>query len=436
MSCFQSVVFLWVLERNYFEKRADHNFLFPVLAEKQCILEKKEYLEILLNKYLDKQCTAEEIRYLLSHFNLPDHKEDLQDMLHQYFEQEVEAGNVEKQLAEQTAEELRPVVLSKIKEKQSRYLLGRWIKFAAAAVVFLCISVALYISIPPTSETSKEVVQSGTRQKDIQPGSNKAVLLLANGSKIVLNEVNDGELARQNGVAIVKTKNGQLINTSLSSASASTELAYNTISTPMGGQYQVILPDGTKIWLNAASSLRYPTAFTALSRLVELTGEAYFEVAKDASKPFKVSVRGQMVEVLGTHFNMNTYEDEQSMKTTLLEGSIQIAYQQMKSLLKPGDQAKITAGQAIPIKISRGVDTEEAVAWKEGYFQFNHANIQEVMRQLSRWYDIEVKYEGKQPLKEFGGAIQKDLPLSKVLNILEKSNIHFKVTGKEVVVMP
>ncbi|WP_146186642.1 FecR family protein [Pedobacter sp. HMWF019] len=399
-------------------------------------MEKKEYLEKLLNKYLDKQCTAEEVRYLLSHFNLPDQKEELQDMLHQYFEQEVEAGNVEKQLAEQTAEELRPVLLSKIRKKQPRYLIGKWIKLVAAAVVFLCVSVALYVFIPSRSEIRKETVQSAAPQKDIQPGSNKAILLLANGSKIILNEVKDGELARQNGVAIVKTKNGQLLNTSLSSASADTEMAYNTISTPRGGQYQVILPDGSRVWLNAASSLRYPAAFTGQSRLVELTGEAYFEVSKDASKPFKVSARGQMVEVLGTHFNMNTYEDEQSMKTTLLEGSIQIAYQQMKSLLRPGDQAKITAGQAVPLKISRGVDTDEAVAWKEGYFQFNHANIQEVMRQLSRWYDIEVKYEGKQPSKEFGGAIQKDLPLSKVLNILEKSNVHFKVSGKEVVVMP
>lgn len=399
-------------------------------------MESKETLEALLNKYLDRKCTADEIRELLAYFEDPQRKDELQGILHRYFEQAPQKESTEEELAEKYIEELRPVLMAKIREEGSGYNRPLWLKLAAAAAVFLCLSAGLYFLLPSKSEPEKVIAPVIAGHNDVSPGGNKAVLILANGSKIILNDVKEGELVRQNGVSIIKTKNGQIINSLVSSPGETSKEAYNTISTPKGGQYQVVLPDGSRVWLNAASSLRYPAVFMGRSRVVELTGEAYFEISKDTARPFKVNVSGQSVEVLGTHFNINAYEDEQVMKTTLLEGSVRIRYKAMTALLKPGDQARVTPALSSPLQIRKGVDTEEAVAWKEGYFQFNHANIQEVMRQLSRWYDISVSYEGKPPEKEFGGAIQKDLSLSKVLKILEKSDMHFKIRGKEVLVMP
>ena len=220
-----------------------------------------------------------------------------------------------------------------------------------------------------------------------------------------------------------------------SQPAADQAIRYNTITTLRGGQYQVILPDGTKVWLNAASSLKYPTEFRGKERNVELTGEAYFEVAKNATMPFHVQSAGQTVRVLGTHFNINAYEDEGVIKTTLLEGSIQITYQQAKVLIKPGEQARVVAGSPDKIIVDENADTDGAVAWKDGYFQFNHADIRTVMRQISRWYDVTVKYEGSVSSKDFGGAIERNLKLSQVLHILEKSQVHFVINGKEVVVL-
>lgn len=371
-------------------------------------------------------------------------EEALKAILLHYFEStSTAANNIVEPNADAALKEVHSNLIAQIQIRKdnaagrSRYRL-MWTKVAAAAAILIFMSAGAWFylnrgHIPPQTDQ----IALKQLKDDVLPGGNKAILILGNGKKIVLNDMKDGVVAHQNGITAIKTKDGQLVNKVEDSSKLIDNLpiSYNTVSTLRGGQYQVILPDGTKVWLNAASSLKYPTAFTGNERNVELTGEAYFEVAKNAAMPFRVRSAGETVQVLGTHFNINAYEDERVIKTTLLEGSIQITYQQAKVLIKPGEQARIVAGSTNKIMVDENADTEEAVAWKEGYFQFNHADIQTVMRQISRWYNVTVRYEGTVSSKDFGGAIERNLKLSQVLKILEKSQVHFTISGKEVVVI-
>lgn len=317
----------------------------------------------------------------------------------------------------------------------------RWL---AAAVVLLTLTVGLYFYKQFVPEPIRTF--PGQITADIAPGGNKAILTLADGSEISLTDAENGALARQAGITIRKTAEGQVIYDTGASAGLENEEKesngqprYNTITTPRGGQYQINLPDGTKVWLNAASSLTFPQSFSKLrERHVILNGEAYFEVAKRKEQPFKVSTnadtegKAQMIEVLGTHFNINAYNDEESTKTTLLEGSLRVMPRTGSFLLRPGQQS-ILSQHKIKVIVA---DMEECMAWKEGYLQFNRADIKTVMRQIARWYDVTVRYEGAVPALEFGGAIQKDLTLVQALKILNKSQIHFRIEGREVIVMP
>jgi transmembrane sensor len=279
-----------------------------------------------------------------------------------------------------------------------------------------------------------------TAANDISPGGDKAILTLGDGSQIILDDVQEGIVASQGGNSILKTAEGELVYRFAGEEEpifppAEIELTnFNTIETPKGGKFQIILPDGSKVWLNAASSLRFPAAFNGSLRQVELKGEAYFEVSPDESRIFEVITRDQRVKVLGTHFNINAYADEPSVNTTLLEGSVQISDLRTNNskLLKPGEQAQL--GEKMEV-VSIGNGTE-AVAWKDGYFQFNDADIQAVMRQIERWYDVEVTYAPDfEPVKRFGGEIERSLSLVQVLKILEKSKVHFRIEGREVMVM-
>jgi transmembrane sensor len=273
--------------------------------------------------------------------------------------------------------------------------------------------------------------------KYIQPGGNKAILTLANGQKISLTDAIKGELAEQSGIKITKTADGEIVYTVTNSSSNSKAKTsqFNTIETPIGGQYQINLPDGTKVWLNAASSLRYPVTFTARERLVELKGEGYFEVAHNKYKPFRVASAGQVVEVLGTHFNINSYGDEPVIRTTLLEGSVLIRNNSSHAtkVIQPGQQADISAGY---IKVSPA-DLDQAVAWKNGDFLFDGAHLEDIMRKISRWYNVEISYSGKVTDIEFGGSISRTKNISEVLTILEKTqSVHFKIEGRRILVMP
>ncbi len=273
-------------------------------------------------------------------------------------------------------------------------------------------------------------------EDDIVPGGNKAVLTLANGKKINLTDVNIGTLAEQSNVQIAKIADGQLVYNVLLDQKVIDDQKNqnNTIETPRGGRYQMRLPDGTNVWLNSASRLTFPSSFSCLSkRKVELSGEAYFEVAKDSSRPFVVKTILQEVEVLGTHFNISSYEDESSVKTTLIEGSVKIvAKNGSDKILKPGQQSVLTADNITVENISQG---QQALAWKNDQFVFESNDIQYVMRMISRWYNVEVEYVGTIPENRFGGAISKFENISEVLKSLESTGrVKFKIEERRILV--
>jgi ferric-dicitrate binding protein FerR (iron transport regulator) len=296
----------------------------------------------------------------------------------------------------------------------------------AAAVVFLLLGTGVYYWSQQKPRT--EV----TLMSDIAPGTNKAVLTLADGSKVMLDSA--GNQVVQQGATAIRQQGSSLQYDSKGNGAT---VAYNTLSTPRGGQFQVVLPDGTKVWLNAASAIRYPTFFSGAERLVELTGEAYFEVTQSANMPFRVKINAtNTIEVLGTSFNVNAYTEEDYIRTTLLEGAVRVSSGGKKMTLKPGEQAQSSAKQPF-VKVLEHADISKAIAWKNGLFNFQDVRLEEVMRQLSRWYDIEVVYEKGVPDLEFIGEIERSLPLSEVLKGLRMSGVNFRLEqGKRLVVFP
>ena len=321
-----------------------------------------------------------------------------------------------------------------------------WPRIAAAAVIIVLLSAGGYFIF--NNHHVKQTAATETRQQfknnDVAPGGNKAVLTLANGKQIILDSAGNGTLMQQGNIKIIKLDNGQLSYNSLNGSSTSPktgEVLYNTISTPRGGQYQVVLADGSKVWLNAASSLRFPTSFTGNNREVTLTGEGYFEVTHDDAKPFKVLANGVEIKVLGTHFNINAYDDEATIKTTLLEGSVKVEKGAASKTIRPGEQAQIEShdNSLNPKIMVQSVDVDAAVAWKNGRFIFHGNNIQSVMRQLARWYNVEVSYQGNVTDEEFVGVINRSRyeNISQILEMLEKTRtVSFAVNGHNVTVMP
>lgn len=303
---------------------------------------------------------------------------------------------------------------------------------AAIFVVLAGMGFYLFNVTQKTTATDKSLAAVAT-DSEIKPGVEGAVLTLSDGSVVVLDSLGNGLITTQNGTQVV-LKNGQLVYDPNNTDPAT--VGYNTMSTPKGRQFQMILPDGSKVWLNAASSIHYPTMFIGNERLVEITGEAYFEVAHNAAKPFKVKVNNATtIEVLGTHFNVNAYSNEETINTTLLEGSVRVLGTNSKTVLAPGQQAQ-TSGDGSS-KVVNAVNTGKVIAWKNGVFDFEDASLEEVMRQLERWYDIEVVYEKNIPKLEFFGKMGKDLSLDIVLRGLEKSNVHFRVeANRRLVVLP
>lgn len=301
---------------------------------------------------------------------------------------------------------------------------------AAAALIAFAVTGLIYFFQPATP--GAQPLSEGVPYH-VMPGGNKAVLTLADGSQITLDSTENGAIANQGNVQVIKLDSGQLAYNALKEG-VEGEIRYNTLATPKGGQFRIILPDGSKVWLNAASSLRFPTAFTGKEREVQLTGEAYFEIARNPGLPFKVAVKGMMVQVLGTHFNIMAYDDEKNIQTTLLEGAVKVNKGAQAVQLKPGQQAQLNTTGAM--SVSDNVDIEGVVAWKNGYFHFNHESLEGVMRQVSRWYDAEITYEGNVPDREFGGKIARGSDIKDVLKILELSNVHFRIEGKKIIVTP
>jgi transmembrane sensor len=357
------------------------------------------------------------------------------------------SGEIEWVLGDDEDEEsLKSTIFSKIidegqiRNKRSGRTLFNSLSIAASLLVL--VAVALYFYSPRVNDSptvSKGIARA--KAKDVLPGGHKAILTLADGRKIVLDDSKTGVVINQNGINIHKNSSGIIEytltnhdNDISTNATGGVKTVYNTIETPVGGKFQLNLADGSKVWLNSASSLRFPVIFTNETREVELKGEAYFEVSKDIHRKFSVRSGNQSVEVLGTHFNINAYTDEPAITTTLIEGKVRVIELNTREsqILKPGEQSRVDRN----IRIQRAADTQTEVAWKDGYFYFENAPIETVMRQLGRWYGVTTKYEGMLPRQHFAGAISTSLTLLEVLEILEKSNVHFRLEGKEVIVMP
>lgn len=313
--------------------------------------------------------------------------------------------------------------------RQTRRFPWKRISLVAGVLIILGAGLLYFTAPVPVTEPPPLV-------NDALPGDNRARLILASGKGILLDEASSGKLAQEGNTSIVKTGEGELVyNTGLQPAENPALSYYNTIETPKAGQYHVRLSDGTGVWLNAASSIRFPAEFGPYERVVEVVGEVYFEVAKATTgpreSPFKVVSGNQEVEVLGTRFNINSYSDEGMIRTTLLEGSIQVRTPKKEIVLRPGQQSRVSVGQTL--KVSR-VNTGQVMAWKEGYFSFDGVGLKELMRQLSRWYDMEVIYEGNTADYEFVGQISRNTRLSGVLRILEAGGVRFRVEGKKIIV--
>jgi ferric-dicitrate binding protein FerR (iron transport regulator) len=323
--------------------------------------------------------------------------------------------------------------------KDSPYLKGerrlsrlRRLSVAAAAVLLL-VGGTLYLRnrYSRKPETVLPVVL-GPLQRDAVPGGNKAVLTLADGTQVTLDSTANGNIAQQGNTKIVKLGSGLLAYKN-PTAGHQEGVVYNMLSTPRGGEYQLTLPDGTRVWLNAASSLRYPAAFAGNERVVELKGEAYFEVAANASMPFYVQIQQLQIQVLGTRFNVMAYEDERLIKTTLLQGAVLVMKGDDKVVLQPGQEAG--AARAGGRLQKAQVDATAAVAWKEGLFHYDHTDMLTIMRQLSRWYDIDIQYEGNVKDIYFSGQISRKNNLSQVLKMFALTKeVQFEITGKRLTV--
>lgn len=315
----------------------------------------------------------------------------------------------------------------------------------AAASILIVAAVISWLIYGNSMEQPKMVAgrtDTNTVLHDAAPGANKAVLTLTNGETIVLDSATNGALTSQGSVRILN-KDGHLVYEKIKNQEA--EVVYNKMETLRGGQYQLTLADGSKVWLNAASSIRFPNIFKGNERVVEITGEAYFEVAKNAVMPFRVKIKKDAghageIEVLGTHFNVNAYANETVIKSTLLEGSIKIksimadAAPVSPVIIKPGEEAQL--GKRGSINVKENVDVEEAVAWKNGMFYFNRASIESIMRQVERWYDLEVVFIGNKPSGEYHGEISRNVPASEMLKILQTAGVQFNIENKKLTVMP
>lgn len=396
---------------------------------------KNEIPSILIDKYLRGTASAEEREQLLDWYRSQDHElvewlsgnENEEELVYSRI-----FSNIENKIGTKMAPDLQnsAPIISTLPARKTN-----WYRVAAAAVILTAAGYAIqtYRGI-----LSEETVPVLVFKNDVKPGKNKAILKLADGSEIDLDDAANANLVQQKELSITKTADGQIAYSLQNNIATQTkEVKYNTVSTPRGGQYRIILPDGTKVWLNASSSIHFPTYFSAGERKVEISGEVYFEVTKNAKMPFRVISGTQELEVLGTQFNVDAYGDEQNIKTTLAQGSVKInrINSAVSSILKPGDQSQLsTEGNNRPIKIVPA-DLEEVLAWKNEAFAFNNTPFNEVMQQIERWYDVEPVYKGSKPNLFFTGIIPRNSKLSTFLRAIEGTGgVKFGIEGKKIII--
>ncbi|HJT74610.1 MAG TPA: FecR domain-containing protein [Chitinophaga sp.] len=377
------------------------------------------YYEELLQRYLDGQCSAAEVKELYTWLKTSGSHRPLLTAMQREFEQVM---NTRHEIPSELSDRIETRLLQDISREKiiplhKRFRLG----WAAAAAVLLLAGAIYYMYNASTGKGPVAgLVQEDTA--DIAPGRNKAVLTLSNGDEVTLDSAGNQVISQ--GQTVIRQRNGQLHY----AAGADDAVVYNTLTVPRGGQFNIILPDGSHVWLNAASSLKYPTAFKEGQRMVELQGQGYFEVSPNAKQPFFVKVNNMEVLVLGTRFDVMAYPDENSINTTLIEGLVKVNQHK----LQPGQQAVLDpATGAMTI---RAADVEQVIAWKTGFFEFDNARLSDILRQLSRWYDIDISYNQEEPDRRLGGRISRNLPLSDILHMLEENGPKFTLSGRKLTV--
>jgi transmembrane sensor len=397
-------------------------------------LKRKDNFKSLYQAFIEGNYTRVMLDALFLHFKTTDEQE-LRTIIKEELQKEehIEEVNPEESLI---LKKMHAYINTHIEETEKSEMTKsvsrtKWTRIlAVAASILIIFSVGQFFRTKRSSIILPTV--STNYKNDVAPGGNKATLTLADGRKITLTDAKNGELAKQAGIIITKTKEGILVYTAISAKNS--EVAYNKIQTPRGGQYQINLPDGSKVWLNADASLRYPTIFNGHERKVELTGEAYFEIAPRKSMPFKVLTDKQEVEVFGTHFNISSYIEDLSIKTTLIEGSVKVSNikTQTTTFLKPNQQSILT-NNALEIIT---VDADESIAWKNGEFVFNDEKLETIMNSVARWYDVEIKYQNNNIRKKvFNGTISRFGNVSKVLRMLELTGqVTFKIEGRKITI--
>ncbi|SIN70485.1 FecR family protein [Chitinophaga niabensis] len=383
--------------------------------------QEKEHYQQLLQRFLDNNCTPGEAEELLNFLQQNASNRLLLEEMNASFGSPVQEdqGPWRDRVRQQLLLAAQPVKVVPLYKKW-------WPKVAAAV---LLLAVATFGWQHYRSAENIAVDKLADNKRDPLPGGNKAMLTLANGTTVVLDSATNDAIPSQGATKVIRI-NGQLKYEA--GQVPDDAVVYNTLSTPRGGQYKIELPDGTLVWLNAASSLRFPTTFNNGERTVELNGEGYFEVAHRNNMPFKVQLGSGTVEVLGTRFNVMAYQNETTVRTTLLQGAVKVTHSAHSARLIPGQQAS-WAADGSNITVSQ-TDADEAVSWKEGYFHFNKAPLADVMQQLQRWYNVEVRYEGNTGKREFWGKIPRNVRLSEALKILELSNIPYSMKGDTIII--
>ncbi len=402
-------------------------------------MKEQDHINELFQKYVRNKCTPEEIFFLVQYFDIDENETLLKELIRN----ELDKSTNDSFETDQThLDVLYDKITNAIGGEQTRTKGGknRLYTFMRVAAVFILVSAIAFIIYTYRMDWFKnkdtDTLPNIAMENKLQPGGNKAILTLHNGKQIILNEIKEGETVRELGMVISRSDEGRIvygIDSERSTDRSDGIPSLNTITVPRGGKYELVLADGTKIWLNSASTLTFPPTFSGKERKVELTGEAYFEVAPNKAKPFLVSTPQYQVEVLGTHFNIKAYLDEQMSQTTLLEGAVKVKKEEGELLLTPGQQAEIVLGKK---DITRHTaNLEKVMAWKNGIFIFDGEELEQVMQQIARWYDAEVVYEGSVPAVKLAGMVSREDSLERLLGILAKAGkVNFDIKGNKIIV--